>query len=138
MPGVVAPPDIEADLIAHLRAAALSGVGNVSWRIGGPYPCLRVVRVGGTTDEILRVDNALIQLEVWGDPNVDTSTQRVALASLLGRAEARIVGTFAGSTTATAVYLRTVRVLTRGQWAPDDTTHQQRYFTRLIVAAHAV
>lgn len=137
MPGVVAPPDIEADLISGLRAAALAGVGNVGWRVEGPWPCLRVVRVGGTSDEILRVDRALVQVEAWGAPNTDTSTQRVALASLLARADAWLLQNMPGRVTATAVYQRP-QIVSRGQWAPDDTTAQQRYFSRLIVAAHAV
>lgn len=138
MPGIVAPPDIEAGVIEFLvsRSAVTTIAGNVGWRIRAPWPCLRVVRVGGTTDEILRVDSALIQVEAWGNPDDQSSGQRIALARLLAVAEAELMN-IPGRTTATAVYTR-ARVVNRGQWAPDDTTEQQRYFTRLIVAAHAV
>ena len=138
MPGIVAPPDIEAGVIEYLvgRSAVTSLAGNVGWRIKAPWPCLRVVRVGGTTDEILRVDDALIQVEAWGNPDDTSSAQRIALARLLAVAEAELLG-IPGRVTGTAVFTR-ARVLNRGQWAPDDSTEQQRYFSRLTVAAHAV
>jgi len=138
VPGIVAPPDIEAGVIEYLvgRSAVTSLAGNVGWRIKAPWPCLRVVRVGGTTDEILRVDDALIQVEAWGNPDDTSSAQRIALARLLAVAEAELLG-IPGRVTGTAVFTR-ARVLNRGQWAPDDSTEQQRYFSRLTVAAHAV
>jgi hypothetical protein len=138
VPGIVAPPDVEAGVIEYLvgRAAVTSLAGNVGWRIRAPWPCLRVVRVGGTTDEILRVDDALVQLEAWGNPDDTSSAQRIALARLLAVAEAELLA-IPGRVTATTVFVR-ARILNRGQWAPDDSTEQQRYFSRLTVAAHAV
>ena len=138
MPGIQAPPDIEAGVIEFLvgRPAVTGLAGNVGWRVRDPWPCLRVIRVGGTTDEILRVDEALIQLDAWGNPDDKSSGQRQALARLLAVAEAELLG-IPGRVTASAVYTR-ARVVNRGQWAPDDQTEQQRYFSRLTVAAHAV
>jgi hypothetical protein len=135
VPLIVAPPDIEADVIADLRAASLTAT--VGWEIKGPWPCLQVLRVGGTPDVILRVDQALIQLSAWGDPNDQSSAQRIALSALLASADARLVGHMSGTTTSRGVYGRVLPV-TRGQWAPDDSTHQQRYLSRHLVAAHAV
>lgn len=139
MTGIVALPDVEADLISHLRGAAavVALTTNVGWEIKSPYPCLRLIQVGETTDEIMRVGSALIQLEAWGAADVASSTNRIALKRLLAVALAEIAQQFPGKVTATAVYSR-VRVQNRAQWAPDDTTRQQRYFGRLIVAAHAV
>jgi hypothetical protein len=135
MPGIVAPPDVEVGLITAVRAQFPTRT--VGWEVKGPWPCVRLLRVGGTTDEILRVDQALIQAEVWGEPNNVSSTQRVALAALLAQVDAFLVGHIPGLVTVTTVFGR-VRTLNRGQWAPDDTTGQQRYFSRHTVAAHAV
>lgn len=138
MPGIVAPPDIEAGVIEYLvsRPIVTALAGNIGWRIKPPWKCLRVVRVGGTTDEILRVDTALIQVEAWGDPDDQSSGQRVALARLLAVADAELLN-IPGRVTSSAVYTH-ARMVNRGQWAPDDTTEQQRYFSRITVAAHAV
>lgn len=139
MPGIVALPDQEADLIAHLRgASAVTALtSSIGWEIKGPYPCLRLVQVGETTDSIMRVGSALHQIEAWGAPDITSATNRIALKRLLATAMAEIAQQFPGKVTATAVYSR-VRVQNRAQWAPDDTTRQQRYFGRLIVAARAV
>lgn len=136
MPGVVAPPDVEAGILLALFTE-FGDDATVDWRIKPPFPCIRPLRVGGTTDEILRVDTALMQVEVWGDPGVTSSAQRIVLAALLADVDAFLVGSIPGLVTATTVFGR-VRTITRGQWAPDDSTGQQRYFSRHTVAAHAV
>src|SRR4051794_31378145 len=118
MPGVQAPPDIEAGVLEHLvgRTTVTSLAGNIGWRIRPPWPCLRVVRVGGTSDEVLRVDSALIQVEAWGDPDDKSSAQRFALAHLLAVADAELMN-IQGRTLGAGVYLRP-RVVSRAQWAP--------------------
>ena len=132
-------PDVEAALIAWLRAhadvAALTT--NVGWEIKSPYPCLRLVQVGETADSIMRVGEALIQFDAYGAPDVVSASNRVALSLLLRTTMAEVRKQFPGRVTASAVYTR-VRTINGLQWAPDEPARQQRYFGRLIVAAHAV
>lgn len=134
-------PDVEAAVISWLRAhadvAALST--NVGWEIKAPYPCLRLIRVGGPGDP-RRVDQALIQVEAWGAADVASSTNRVALARLLRTADAALRLGARNVTVTTAqgdAVISTVRAVQLMQWAPDPDTRQHRYFSRHLVTAHA-
>lgn len=134
-------PDVEAALIVWLRAhadvAALTTT--VGWEIKSPYPCLRILRVGGPGDP-RRVDHALVQIEAWGQPDVVTSTNRVALRKLLATADAAIRQDARNVTVTVAggnAVLCSVRAVQLMQWAPDDTSRQHRYFSRHLVTATA-
>ena len=134
-------PDVEAALIQWLRAhadvAALST--NVGWEIKSPYPCLRVIRVGGPGDP-RRIDQALVQVEAWGAADVVTATNRVALARLLRTVDAALRQDARNVTVSTSqgdAVISTVRPIQLMQWAPDPDTRQHRYFSRHMVTAHA-
>ncbi len=117
--------------------AALST--NVGWEIKTPYPCLRVIRVGGPGDP-RRVDKALIQVEAWGGPDVVTATNRINLARLLRTVDAALRQDARNVTVNTSqgnAVISTVRAIQLMQWAPVEETRQHRYFSRHMVTAHA-
>ena len=125
-------PDIEGAVIKHLRERV--GWTDYMLRSDVTYPALRLVRVGGAPADPRRLDVALVQLEAWGRPEDEDSGRRRALVDLLNDAVASLVWELP-RTVVDGVAVKRVQVLTHCQWAPDATTKQPRYFTRLTVTA---
>jgi hypothetical protein len=125
-------PDVLKAVMGHLTAAFPSL--NVNHRVTSPWPCLRVVRSGGSPVDPRRIDQALIQLEAWGAPDDESSTTQVALAAQLANVVASCVWDLRGSTVG-ACKVGHVEVVTHALWSPDTATNQPRYLSRLLLNA---
>lgn len=127
-------PDIEKLVIDW--ALASTGVGAVVGdRIYGvlpanpTWPAARVIRLGGTpTSRLLWLDNALLQVDVWGGPK---ATARLIAETIRAHASAELTGTH-DLGTVTAVEVGGLA------WLPDDSyaPAKPRYSFDLSVTYH--
>jgi hypothetical protein len=93
------------------------------------WPVLRIVRVAGApTSRLARLDNPLLQIDVWGGPKV---TARDGIATVLAHMAAELVGSHAeGAVTAVEVGSLS--------WRPDDffTPARPRYQADVALWTH--
>lgn len=126
-------PDIEALVIQW--ALATPEVNTVNGRIYSAvpatptFPLIRLTRVGGEpTSRLLWLDQALVQVDVWGGPK---STARLVAETFRAHLSASLVGPHeAGAVTAVEVGGLT--------WLPDDSyaPSRPRYSFDAVVTYH--
>lgn len=141
MTTTVLPPDVEADVIAYLRAHAdvAAGVGggtddpNVATTMRGPFPMHQVVGGGGPWNRVQHV--ASVTLNTWGSPDNDNAetdrvavkdAHRTALGALLDRAGLRDAG----------LNISWVLIPAALRWLPDG--NQGRFTSSLVFYTRSV
>lgn len=113
---VAVMPDAEAVVIAFLKAhaglVAAIPAANISTAVNTAiWPVLTIARVGGTPTVAVRLDNATIDVSVWGATKTQASiVMRTACAAMLD---------MAGHVAASAVVTGVFYVL-GPRWLPDD------------------
>jgi hypothetical protein len=134
MPLALSVVDIETALVSFFTGDAdldAAGCQRVSTDIGGPYPMLRVIRTGGPYDGY-RIDRPAVQLEAWGEPDVEDD----AVCSAIMRTAAALLPGLASHTFPDLAVSWTT-CLTTNQRLPDPTTNQQRRLSTVVISAHA-
>lgn len=133
-------PDIERIVMVYLKASTRLRDANggtqprVSAVVGHPWPMIRLFRTPGATSTLPEwVDEAELQIEVWGDPDPNVTSKRLlgdlartALAELL---DLRGVTDFG--------VVQSVRLSGGIGWLPDPDG-QGRYLFHVIVRAHPI
>lgn len=126
-------PDIEAAIAAHLRTAAITGLGErvYSELPATPvYPLATIARIGGIPAVRQRLDAPNIQIDVWAD----TKDQAFDLAAIC-RAE---ILALEGETLIlpSFVFVTGVDDALGMVWLPDDLTGRARYLFAMTIYAH--
>lgn len=137
-PAITVLPSIRSAFVAFLRSDVdvLAVTRNVQTEARAPWPCVRVSRVGGVGDPHF-LDRALIQVDVWGEPD-DKSEAHTDLLALIDRTIAACVEFRLKGSTRSGVRFSGYTVVTLGQQDRDASTRQERVFSRYLLAAHAV
>lgn len=132
-------PDVEGGVRDFLRTAGVCGArGYFGVPDGTPtYPLFTVQRVGGGDDTSeAPLDQALIQIDVWGRRDAAGHTDKAE-----ARAEANAVRTalqgIRGATALNATTIAYGAAVEADLWAPDPTD-RGRYSITALVTARAV
>lgn len=133
------PPDVEADVIAYLRAHVdvLTDIGggaddpNIGTVMRGPFPMHQITGGGGPWNRLQHVAN--ITLNTWGEPGKAEADRqaikqahRAALGALLDRAGLKDAG----------LLVSWVTVPVALQWLPDGD--QGRFTSSVVLYTRSV
>lgn len=123
-------PDAEKLVGDALRAASLTVGSRVYSSIPKTptFPLITIQRTGGTPVERHRLDQARIQVDVWGESKSQAHDIAQAARVAIHRME--------GSTPTGAVIGGVDDILGLA-WSPDPVTHRDRYIFGVSITLHA-
>lgn len=129
-------PDIEAAVVAQLRAANITNVGQRAYAkvpADAVFPLITVARIGGVPPVRPYLDAGNIQVDIWGDTKDRTLdiAQAARAACLEMEGQSYLVGTRGLFVTGTSDALGLT-------WLPDEETGRARYLFSVIVFAHSL
>lgn len=137
-------PDMEAVASVALRAAHIDGVQGVHSSIPAKspkYPMLIVQRLGGSPAVRERLDQARIQIDVWGGSRKD-APQAVPKSTIHDIAQqARVVLLELEGTTTydpVVVWISAVEDALGITWSPDPTSGRDRYLFSMWLYGRSV
>ena len=129
-------PDSEA-ICAQVIREALDPVGVYSSVPKSPtFPLVTVKRLGGRPAEVHHLDNARIQIDVWGRSKSEARTLADQARVALHEAEGRIFEPGSGSDDVVAGLVTAVDDGLGLTWLPDQATGRDRYFFTVQVYGH--
>lgn len=125
-------PDVEATVVAHLKAADVCQ-RRVSASVPSDptWPLVTVQRVGGIVAVRRYLDRAAIQVDAWGDSKTEAYAAATAAYAALLDMEGQ-------SFPATQVFVSSVDDELGFTWSPDPETSRARYLFRVAVHARSL
>jgi hypothetical protein len=121
--------DLEA-MVSQVIRETVEGVAGVFSSIPSApsFPLFTVQRVGGQPAVAQHLDNARIQIDVWGTSKSEARDLADVARVAIHQAEGRTFETGSGSDDVVDGYITAVRDVLWLNWLPDPLTGRDRYF----------